>query len=54
MIGDFETHGVVEMVVLLLVLVQPTQGTVETGGVKTVVGQKSKNYKKTYLIDYSD
>ena len=51
MIGDFETHGVVEMVVLLLVLVQPTQGT---GGVKTVVGQKSKNYKKTYLIDYSD
>ena len=52
MIGDFETHGVVEMVVLLLVLVQPTQGTV--GGVKTVVGQKSKNYKKTYLIDYSD
>ena len=53
MIGDFETHGVVEMVVLLLVLVQPTQGTV-VGGVKTVVGQKSKNYKKTYLIDYSD
>ena len=48
MIGDFETHGVVEMVVLLLVLVQPTRG------VKTVVGQKSKNYKKTYLIDYSD
>ena len=48
MIGDFETHGVVEMVVLLLVLVQPTQGTV--GEVKTVVGQKSKNYKKMVII----
>jgi hypothetical protein len=52
MIGDFGTHGVVEIVVLLGLVGQPTQGTV--AGVKTVVGQKSKNRKTKLFNNYSD
>jgi hypothetical protein len=41
-IADFEMHGVLGVIVIMVVLVvvgQSIQGTV--GGVKTVVGQKS-------------